>query len=95
MSCGLSAFDMVKEGLAGQDVHQIMAQMGAETFTNTEVIENTIKYLKDNKMYRNSFVSYFRFLNLTILKAVNWKKSLKNITEICYAFQIPVYCRCE
>ncbi len=74
MSCGLSPADMVKEGLVGQQPHQIMAQMGAETFTNPEVIKNTLKYLKDNKMYRNSFVSYFKFLNLTVLKAVNWSK---------------------
>ncbi len=78
MSCGLSPSDMVKEGLVGQQPHQIMAQMGAETFTNPEVIDNTLKYLKDNKMYRNSFVSYFRFLNLTVLKAVNWKKVALN-----------------
>lgn len=74
MSCGLSPSDMVKENLIGQAPHQIMAQMGAETFTNPEVIENTLEYLKDNKMYRNSFVSYFKFLNLTVLKCVNWKK---------------------
>ena len=74
MSCGLSSADMVKENLIGQEPHQIMAQMGAETFTNPEVIENTLEYLKKNKMYRNSFVSYFRFLNLSVLKAVNWKK---------------------
>lgn len=74
MSCGLSPSDMVKENLVGQAPGQIMAQMGAETFTNPEVIENTLKYLKDNKMYRNSFVSYFKFLNLTVLKCVSWKK---------------------
>ena len=74
MSCGLSPSDMVNEGLVGQTPHQIMAQMGAETFTNPEVIDNTLKYLRDNKMYRNAFVSYFKFLNLTVLKAVNWKK---------------------
>ena len=74
MSCGLSPSDMEKENLIGQKPHQIMAQMGAEAFTNPEVIENTIKYLKDNKMYRNSFVSYFKLLNLTVFKGVNWKK---------------------
>lgn len=74
MSCGLSPEDMKKEGLIGQEPHQIMAQWGAETFTNPEVILNTLKYLKNNKMYRCSFVSYFKFLNLTILRFVNWQK---------------------
>ncbi|MBQ6863725.1 MAG: hypothetical protein IJO14_05755 [Clostridia bacterium] len=74
MSCGLSAQDMENEGLIGQQPHQIMAQMGAETFTNPLVINNTIQYLKDNKMYRNSFVCYFKFLNLTVFKGINWQK---------------------
>lgn len=74
MSCGLSPQDLYKENLIGQAPHQIMAQWGAETFTNPEVIRNTLKYLKNNKMYRCSFVSYFKFLNLTVLKAVNWQK---------------------
>ena len=77
MSCGLSPADMVEENLVGQQVHQIMAQMGAETFTNPEVIRNTLTYLKKNKMYRNSFVSYFKFLNLSVLKLVNWEKFAK------------------
>lgn len=74
MGCGLSPRDMVNEGLVGQKPYQIMAQMGAETFTNPEVIENTVKYLKKNKMHRNSFLSYFKFLELTILKPVNLRK---------------------
>ncbi len=74
MSCGLSPRDMQKEGLIGQQPHQIMAQMGAETFTNPEVVENTLRYLRDNKMFRNSFLAYFKFLNLTVLRPVNWSK---------------------
>ncbi len=72
MGCGLSPEDMQKEMLIGQQPHQIMAQFGAETFTNPQVINNTLQYLKDNRMFRNSFVSYFKFLNLSILKPVRW-----------------------
>ncbi|MBQ7962609.1 MAG: hypothetical protein IJ289_08405 [Clostridia bacterium] len=74
MGCGLSPDDMVKEGLVGQKPYQIMAQMGAETFTNPQVVNNTLEYLKTNKMFRNSFLGYFRFLTLTIFKPVNWEK---------------------
>ncbi len=74
MSCGLSPEDLEKEGLVGCEPHQIMAQMGAETFTNPQVIENTLKYIKKNEMYRNSFLAYFKFLNLTVFKGINWKK---------------------
>jgi hypothetical protein len=74
MGCGLSPEDLEKEGLIGCEPYQIMAQMGAETFTNPQVIENTIRYIKKNKMYRNSFLGYFKFLNLTVFKGINWKK---------------------
>lgn len=74
MSCGLSPDDMVNEKLIGQTDSCIMAQTGAETFTNHQVISNTLEYLRKNKMFKNKFLSYFRFLNLTVLKCVNWQK---------------------
>ncbi len=74
MSCGLSPSDMENEELIGQQPAQIMAQWGAETFTNSEVIENTLEYIRKNKMYRNSFIGYFKFLNISVLKFVNWRK---------------------
>lgn len=77
MSCGLSPDEMEQEGLIGQAPYQIMAQWGAETFTNPQVIENTIEYLRSNEMYRNSFLGYFKFLDITLLKRVNWKKVAK------------------
>lgn len=74
MSCGLSPDDMVNENLVGQEPHQIMAQLGAETFTNPQVIDSTLRYLRKNRMFTNSFVSYFKYLGLTALKPVNVKK---------------------
>jgi len=74
MSCGLSPDDMVSEKLVGQSDSQIMAQTGAETFTNPQVIRNTLEYIRKNKLYTNKFLSYFRFLNLTVLRCVNWQK---------------------
>ena len=74
MSCGLSPDDMEAENLVGQSDFQIMAQTGAETFTNPQVIKNTLQYLKKNGLYTNKFLSYFKFLNLTVLKFVNWEK---------------------
>ncbi len=74
MGCGLSPYDMEKENLVGQKPYQIMAQLGAETFTNPEVIENTIKYIRENKMYRNAFVGYFKFLDITLFRFVDIKK---------------------
>ncbi len=77
MGCGLSPEDMKNEGLIGENPAAIMAQWGAESFTNPEVIENTLKYIKKNKMYRNSFIGYFKFLNISVLRFVNWSKFAK------------------
>ena len=101
MSCGLSEQDMVKEKLVGEKPHQIMAQWGAEGFTNPELIENTLQYVKNNNMYRNAFIGYFRFLNLTVLKKVNWKKFAEKHNIMphgiltgrgnIYAYSTPLY----
>ena len=74
MCCGLSVEEMENEGLIGQAPAQIMMQMGAETFTLPQVIDNTLMYLKTNKMDRNSFLAYFKFLNLSVFKFANWRK---------------------
>ncbi len=74
MGCGLSPDDLVSEGLVGQEPYQIMAQLGAETFTNPQVVKNTLRYMKDNNMYRNSFVSYFKFLDVSICKLLDIEK---------------------
>lgn len=74
MSCGLSPDDMLTENLIGQSDSCIMAQTGAETFTNPQVICNTLEYIKKNRLYTNKFLSYFKFLNLTVLRCVNLQK---------------------
>ena len=71
MSSGLSPDDLVSEGLVGQEPRQIMAQLGAETFTNPQVLANTLQYLKANDMYRNAFVHYFRFLDVSFLRLID------------------------
>lgn len=74
MSCGLSPDDMVSENLVGQSDACIMAQTGAETFTNHQVINNTLEYLRKNKLFKNKFLAYFKLLNLTVLKFADWQK---------------------
>lgn len=74
MHSGLSPEDMEREKLIGQAPEQIMAQLGAESFTNPEVIENTVKYVKANRMHRNLFIYYFKYLDTLLLKRLNLKK---------------------
>ncbi len=74
MGCGLSPEDIEEEGFPGRNPEGIMAQWGAETFTNPQAIESTLKYIKDNKLYRNAFIGYFKFLNITVLRFLDWRK---------------------
>lgn len=67
-SSGLSEKDLYDEGLIGQGYNEIMAQFGAETFTNSKVIQNTLQYLNRTKMFRNCFVNPFRFINIKLLR---------------------------
>lgn len=61
---GLSPRDLVREDLVGQDPPRIMAQFAAECFTNPEVVDNTAEYFRTNRMLRNSFVYYFKYLDV-------------------------------
>lgn len=74
MSFGLSAQDMADENLIGQDDASLMAQTGAETFTDSLIINNTLEFLKKNNLYKNKFLSMFRFLNLSVFRFVDWQK---------------------
>ena len=67
-SSGLSADDMEREGLIGQDVNQIMAQFGAETFTHHKVIENSLEYMSKNKMLSNEAFNPFKYMNVRLFR---------------------------
>ena len=63
-SNGLTITELAAAGLVGQRVDQIMMQMGMEAFSNSEVIDNSIKYLNDNKLFNNEFLNDFKLVNL-------------------------------
>ena len=70
---GITLEELVRAGLVGQDVDQIMMQMGMEAFSNPEVIDNSIKYLNKNKLFHNEFLNDFKLVNLWPL---TWTKLL-------------------
>ena len=63
-SNGLTLKELEEKGLIGQEVGQIMMQMGMEAFSNPEVIDNSIKYLNKNKLFKNEFLNDFKLVNL-------------------------------
>ncbi len=70
-SNGITISELVADGFVGQDVEQIMMQMGMEAFSNKEVIDNSIDYLNKNKLFNNEFLNDFKIVNLWPLTLTN------------------------
>ena len=63
-SNGVTLDELVEYGLVGEDVSQMMMQMGMEAFSNPQVIDNSIRYLNENKLFQNEFLNDFKLVNL-------------------------------
>lgn len=101
-SNGITISELVSDGFVGQEVSQIMMQMGMEAFSNKEVIDNSIKYLNDNKLFRNEFLNDFKLVNLwplTVTKSLGFASGLLNPSTNgkaiqranVYTYQTPYY----
>ena len=101
-SNGITLDELASEGLIGQDVYQIMMQMGMEAFSNSPVIDNSIKYLNDNKLFNNEFLNDFKLVNLwplTLTKTLGSLSGLLNPSTNgkaiqranVYTYQTPYY----
>ena len=63
-SNGITISELAEAGLVGENVDQIMMQMGMEAFSNPEVIDNAIAYLRENDLFANEFLNDFKLVNL-------------------------------
>ena len=63
-SNGITIAELEKDGFIGQEVGQIMMQTGMEAFSNPEVIDNSITYLRKNQLFNNEFLNDFKLVNL-------------------------------
>lgn len=63
-SNGITLEELVADGYVGEEVGQIMMQTGMEAFSNSEVIDNSIRYLSKNKLFHNEFLNDFKLVNL-------------------------------
>ena len=70
-STGLDLEELETEGLIGLGTDQIMMQWAMESFTNPEVISNTMKYISKNNMLSNEFLNDFKLINIGALKFTN------------------------
>ena len=101
-SNGLTIAELAEEGLIGEEVAQIMMQMGMEAFSNKEVIDNSIDYLNENKLFKNEFLNDFKLVNLwplTLTKTLGFLSGLLNPSTDgkaiqranVYTYQTPYY----
>ena len=101
-SNGVTLTELVEYGLVGEDVGQMMMQMGMEAFSNPEVIDNSIRYLNENKLFNNEFLNDFKLVNLwplTLTKCLGLLSSLLNPSTDgkaiqranVYTYQTPFY----
>ena len=101
-SNGVTIAELEEYGLIGQEVSQIMMQMGMEAFSNKEVIDNSIKYLNSNKLFNNEFLNDFKLVNLwplTLTNSLGFASGLLNPSTNgkaiqranVYTYQTPYY----
>ena len=101
-SNGITIAELQEKGMIGQEVGQIMMQMGMEAFSNKEVIDNSITYLRKNKLFSNEFLNDFKLVNLwplTLTNSLGWASGLLNPSTNgkaiqranVYTYQTPYY----
>ncbi len=67
-SSGIDVSELAEKDLIGHEDKKIMMQLAMESFTNPEVIHNTLTYFNKHDMLRNSFVNEFKYVNLSLLR---------------------------
>ncbi len=101
-SNGITLDELVSDGFVGHKVDQIMMQMGMEAFSNSQVIDNSIRYLNENKLFKNEFLNDFKLVNLwplTLTKSLGFLSGLLNPSTDgkaiqranVYTYQTPYY----
>ena len=101
-SNGITIKELKEDDLIGQNVNQIMMQTGMEAFSNPEVIDNSIKYLRKNKLFNNEFLNDFKLVNLWPLTSTKTLGALSNVLNPStngkaiqranvYTYQTPYY----
>ena len=101
-SNGITLTELKDDGFIGQNVDQIMMQTGMESFSNPEVIDNSIKYLRKNKLFNNEFLNDFKLVNLWPLTATRSLGALSKLLNPStngkaiqkanvYTYQTPFY----
>lgn len=64
---GIDAADLSRCGLLGTGERQVMMQFGMEAFVNPPVAANTMRVLKEKRMFGNAFLADLRWFDLPLV----------------------------
>ena len=78
-SNGLDLSELKTEGYFGTDNRSMMMQWGMESFTNPEVVRNSLAHMRNCNMFSNEFISDFKILDFTLLKWLHLEPSIVRI----------------
>ena len=67
---GLDLADIEKEGLLGVGDREITFQFGMESFSNPEVLNNTLDIVNEYHLIHNHFFSSFKYFNISFLRFI-------------------------
>jgi len=65
---GLNLSELKTEGYFGTDNRSMMMQWGMESFTNPEVVRNSLQHMRNCNMFSNEFIGDFKMLDFNLLK---------------------------
>ncbi len=65
---GLDIIELKDEGYFGSDNRSMMMQLGMESFTNPEIVRNTLSLMRKASMFTNDFVKDFKIIDFTLLR---------------------------
>jgi hypothetical protein len=68
---GLDVSELKKKGFEGTGDKSMMMQLGMESFTNEEIVRNTLSFVRKNSMFSNIALKDFAFLNLTLFRILH------------------------
>lgn len=67
-SNGLDLVELADEGYFGTDNRSMMMQWGMESFTNPEIVRNSLAHIRNSNMFSNEFIKDFKILDFSILR---------------------------
>lgn len=80
-STGLDLSELKELDLIGQEPHQIMMQWGMEAFSNPEIVANSVNYVDDKDMFKNSDLYAFKDFNISLIRELNLLPFISNVID--------------